>query len=331
MPDSTLEKLPDMQVILAQRAGRESDITWWDTFNVATSREYIFEWFKWRIDSREVAESTPSAKLLNSTFQTYGQIAGRDMPWFGEAMRMVVDSDPDTQMPVLALYFGAKMETLASIETFQRKYLEGNAFKTDPMVDMWIRQKIAAAGRHNPPTPFLFESVANAYEHTFSFLMKMIGQYCHEHGEMPGPEGFDSLTRQLVTKLIQETQLSRRENAVVEEHFQATDFFFSFTKTDSGIRLDFRDLTEQERAEILRRIDNGSRHEQAMQPLKSISAHHYGCPAAFTPYKGVSPVRFIFNEVIGSFRNAIWPPDHMDLKPLIPAEKRIRAGLVFRP
>ena len=197
-------------------------------------RDYIAGWPQWFITNRAFFRSDDCQGLRHETGDNYAKIMGRHSPWFMQALRAAQDCDPDVQKPILMLYLKAKIEALASLSIYQDNFKKEDESKSAPEFRYWIEQKIASSAQDNPPEPFLFSACANAYEHVFSFLFKMINQFRLTYERMPGQDEFDSLTRQLASKLFKEALLSRRENAFFEAQFSNTENFFSFTRMADG-------------------------------------------------------------------------------------------------
>lgn len=307
---------------------RNLDDAWMIVFNAAVTREYLEAWFAWHIDNRAQFQHDASSELWRRTFISYSKILGRNMPGFSKAVQVVQDMDPVAQKPILYSFVAAQIETLSSLERFQDLFRKGECFQPAPAVYSFLCTKMEPGREGDLPLPFLFRAMANAHEHTFSFLVRMFHEFRLECDRIPDVKEFDQLARQLISVLHRETTLSRRENAILEIHFGDVGRFFVFTERGGNLRLDTNLPTDEQRASIEERFNQPEfAVESHNLALRALLPHHYGCPAAFVRHEGMTATGFVFQETVAAFRGAVWPTEPPS-EPLRHAEATYRKLLI---
>jgi hypothetical protein len=331
--DSRLAKLSALDVLWSNAPSEEDTSAWVMAVNAAAVREYASGWLEWFMANRSDFEGTDTYEARKEVLANYAIMMGKLTPWFMKALVVVSDYDPFREKPILTLYFAAKVEALASLKVYQDRFLkEKDGIKLEPDIRKYLNHKIANSKEKEPLGVFLFSAYANAYEHTFSFLFKMLSQFQKTYERTLSPEEFDDLTQQLTSKLFKEAFLSRRENVVFETYFGDTDSFFSFSVSEGRFQLGINYPSDEQRSAILLDLESTmAPEERHMQNLRSLPVH-YGCPVARGSQgnKTLSSIRFVVQEVISTVREALWPQEDIQPERLLGSEKNYR-GLLSKP
>ncbi len=324
MAGSALLTIPSTQQLIAEKGSGKPSGVWKVKFDSSAAHEYITAWYSWYKSNPQNPEFF-NPKSHEASLKTYLHIAAKTFPRFNQTVQDVIKLDPDGNKPVFTRLYAAEVNTLASLSVFDQKLLRHQtSYQPSDEVRCWLENQMCTSQRSATPKPFLFTAVANAYEHVFSFSLRMLEEYRSDFGALPSLDAFQDLSHQLYVKIGKEARLSRDANIILEDHYTQCMRFFSFTPSDKGIVLDIREPTPEDKAVIrLSLATSMSSSERKRQKYKAQQGGHYGCPAAFALHAGISCVQFVYDDVIGAVQS-LWSKDSVQNEAARPGELHYR-------
>jgi hypothetical protein len=230
--------------------------------------------------------------------------------------------DPKIQTPILTLFLDAATEALVSKSTYADYFLKIAATDAQPeILELLIKKIEKGENLTAKKLPFLYGALKDAYEHIFSFTIKMLHQFQSDFRRMPDSGEFEQLRVQLTRLFFDEALLPRRENAAFEAWFLKADRYFYFEQKDSDIKLHVVQPSAAWQAEALQNYDQSA---EGKYYAELDAGMHYGCPArAHVNGEPTTTLQFVVKDVFSAVQQSFWRTD-------APSEELIRTEKIYR-